>query len=156
MEQVRSYLLSVTAVCMIAVLCMRVVSLPRMKAVLRFVTGILILLVAVSALVSLDAEQIEQLARRMEWSLDLKQEDLEKTVNEQLSLHVKETAENYIEKYAQERGILVQAKVSVSEDQYPVPYAVTIIGTMTPQQKYDLERYLTQSLNIPTERQEWK
>lgn len=156
MEHIRAYLLSVTAVSLIAVLCLRMIDLPKVKAVLRFITGILVLLVAGSALVSISPEQIEKFASEMSLEFELSQEDLRQEVRNELAIHVQNTAENYIESKATDLGATIQARVTVSEDQYPIPVAVTIIGTLTPQQKNLLQQYLTQSLGISMERQVWK
>lgn len=156
MEQIRTYILSVIAVCMLSVVCLNLAKLPRIKAVLRFVTGLLVLLVAASALLDLDEKRFGQIADALEIPLQLDQADLEQDVQSKLASHVVDTAEAYIERYASEHGATIQAKVSITQEQYPVPYSVTLIGIVTPEQKAELAQYLYHSLNIPYERQVWK
>ncbi len=156
MEQIRSYFLAVTAVCMIAVLCLNLIELPKIKGVLRFLCGILVLFVAMSVFVSLDESKLNDILSGLDWDLELRQEDLEQEVSSQLAVHVQETAETHIEQYAQQLGAMLQAKVTVTQEQYPVPYSVILIGTVKPQHQIEISQYLSLSLNIPIERQEWK
>ena len=154
MDQIRSYLLSVTAVCMISAICLQMVQLPKIKGILRFVTGILVLLVVAS--IAPKAEELLQQADLSNWEFGVNKASLEENVQTQLAKHVVSTTEQYIEQKAAELGATIQARVQVSEEEYPVPYAVTVIGTLSPKQKTDLAEYLCYSLNIPYERQEWK
>lgn len=156
MVGIREYLISVIAACMIAVLCLQLVKQQTVKKVLRFVCGLLVLLVAASALVSLDMEYISGLMETMELQVNADKNSLEQDVYQQLSEHIQSTSENYIERKAYEFGATVQARVTLTQEEYPVPYSVTIIGILTPQQKQALSEYLDQSLAIPYERQEWK
>lgn len=156
MDQVRTYFMSVTAVCLITVLCLNLIELPKIKGVLRFLCGILVLLVAASAFISLEEINLNELLSGVEWDLELQKEDLEQEVTSQLAIHVQETTQTYIEQYAQQLGVTLQAKVTVTEEKYPVPYSVILIGTVDPQHRIEISQYLTLSLNIPMERQEWK
>lgn len=56
------------------------------------------------------------------------------------------------------RAMGLEAEVTVTvhlEDRYPVPWAVTIRGSPTGQQKSALETEIQDALGIPPERQEW-
>lgn len=156
MEGIRTYLLSVVAVCMLSVLCLQLVKQAQIKKVLRFVTGLLVLLIVVSPLVSLDEEQLRSITEKMDLSVGVDRDSLSQEVSEQLAQHVQSTAEAYIEEQAAQQGAVIQARVTVTQEQYPVPYSVVMIGTITPEQKEALTQYLSLSLGIPYERQEWK
>lgn len=156
MDRIRSYLLSVVAVAMLSILLLSMVKQEQLRRILRFVTGLLILVTVLSPVVQLDETSVLQGLEDLELGIRDKEEELSRHVDRELAAHVQKTAENYIEQKATELGAVIQAEVRVSEEQYPVPYSVSIIGILTPQQRSELAQYLTLSLGIPAERQEWK
>ena len=53
-------------------------------------------------------------------------------------------------------GLQLQAEVSVSETEEPVPWAVVLSGEVKPDQKRRLEAILEQELGIARENQQWQ
>lgn len=156
MEQIRGYLLSVVAVAMLSVLLLSLVKQEQLRRILRFVTGLLVLLTVLSPLLKLDEDFVLRVAEELELSIQGNIDALDGQVNRELARHVQDTTEKYIEQKAEEIGANIQAKVTVTEEKYPIPFSVEIIGTLTPQQREGLKQYLTLSLGISAERQEWK
>ena len=156
MNSIREYLISIVSVCMICVLAQQLLRREKMQKIIRFVGGVLILLTVVSPLLSFDADSLEDLWEKMSLQMDVTVEDLEESSKEALARHVKQTAENYIEEKARTLGATLQAEVVLSDEEYPTPFAVTLIGTVTSGQMQELTRYLSQDLGIAAERQEWK
>lgn len=156
MEQIRGYLLSVVAVAMLSVLLLSLVKQEQLRRILRFVTGLLLLLTVLSPLLKLDEDFVLRVAEELELSIQGNIDTLDEQVNRELARHVQDTTEKYIEQKAEEIGANIQAKVTVTEEKYPIPFSVEIIGTLTPQQREELKQYLTLSLGISAERQEWK
>ena len=156
MERVRSYLMSVVAVAMLSVFLLSFVKKEQLRRILRFVTGLIVLITVLSPLVQIDESTILQAVEDLELSVQLRKEEISDHVDRELARHVKETTEQYIEQKGSELGAIIQAEVQVTEDRYPIPYSVKIIGILTSHQKEELVQYLTLSLGISAERQEWK
>lgn len=156
MEAVRSYLVAIVAACMISVLASVLMRGSPLHKVVQLVGGILILLVAVSPLLSLDTEQLATRLEEFCASVEPDTAGMRQDVQSELARHIKQTCETYIEEKAAELGATVQAEVTLTQEEFPVPCGVTILGTLSPEQITALTDYLTNSLNIPSEQQEWK
>lgn len=155
MDSVRSYLLSVVAVCMLAVLANVLVKQSSIQKVVRLITGLLIVLVVLAPLLSVDIEALgEQLLALTEGSYD--SAEVENNYQNRLRQNIKETTEQYIENKATELGAYIQAEVTLSDEEYPIPSHVRIIGSLNYEQIQALTGYLTNSLGIAPEQQEWK
>ena len=156
MEAVRTYFVSIVAVCMISVLATVLVHDPKLKKIVRFVGGILILLVVAKPLMSLDGESLVRSIQRAEGSFAFDSSKIAQQSNQMLKELIKENTETYIEDKARELGAAVQAEVEVHDGEYPEPYSVTLIGTLNPVQAQQLQAYITDALGIAAEHQEWK
>ena len=156
METVRSYLISLVAVCMIAVLASVLVHGSPINKFVRFIGGILVLLVAVSPLLSVDTEKLSERLKEICEANSFDTSAVEEKTHSVLSEHIKKTTETYIENKAAELGAAIQAEVTLTNDEYPVPHKVRILGTLTAEQISSLAAYLTDSLGIAPENQEWK
>lgn len=156
MESAREYLLAIVAACMIAVLANAMIRNRTVKRVVRFVGGILVILAVVTPLLSLDADRLTAYLDFVTEEYGFDSVRVEKTMQEQLALHIKQTTETYIEQKASELGATVQAEVTLDEGTYPVPVHATVVGTLTPEQMSGLAAFMQDSLGIPTEEQEWK
>lgn len=156
METIRGYLISLVAVCMIAVLASVLLHGSPINKFVRLIGGILVLLVAVSPLLTVNTERLSE---RLEGICGTYAFDTDSVAEERrsfLSEHIMQTTETYIENKAAELGAAIQAEVTLTNDEYPVPNKVKIIGTLTVEQIESLAAYLTDSLGIAPENQEWK
>lgn len=156
MDEVRGYLISVIAVCMITVIADVLIQKSSLRKIVRLIGGILVLLVAVKPLLSLDMGQISSYLKEFNDSYSFDTGRIKSSQNELLKEHIKQTAETYIEDKATELGGMVQAEISLSEGEYPVPVGVTLIGTLSPEQVQALSAYIVSDLGIPTTEQEWR
>ena len=156
MEAIRTYLTAVVAVSMIAVLASALAHGSRMERVVRFSAGLLALLVCVTPLLRLDAQTLTDALEQAERALDYDASKTERTRQDMLRTLMQENTERAIEKQAEALGILVRADVTLTEDEYPQPWSVTLTGTPDQEQVRALSEFLSQSLGIPTERQTWK
>ena len=67
------------------------------------------------------------------------------------------TAINYLtENEAKSLGGTLQAEVTVSDGDYPVPVSVILIGSMPPEDAKTVSEYIETALGIPADRQEWR
>ncbi len=155
MNGIRGYLVAVVAVCMICVLALQMVQKESMRKLVRFVGGMLILLVVATPLLSFDMEDLAGFLEDASSRLDIDTSMIGETAENALAEHIKKTTETYIEQKANELGATVQAKVVLTEEEYPVPYSVEIIGSLTPAQQKELSLYMSRDLGIDVLRQEW-
>lgn len=155
MQGIRDYFTAVVAVCMLAVIVSGLAKKGNIQKVVRLVVGLLIVLVVLKPLgaVNLDALSMGFLELTGQ-ELDL--QEPEAAYRTALCEHIKESTERYIEDRANALGAYVQAEVTLSEDEYPVPIAVQIVGSLNTEQARSLYVYVTENLGITEENQEWK
>ena len=156
MEAVRGYLVAVVAVCMITVLASALIRDSKMQRVVRFVGGILILLVAAKPLLSLDMQELAASLQKAEFGTAFDAETVTDQNRKMLAELIKENTETYIEDKAAALGATVQAGVTVSDVDPPIPKEVTVIGTLNIEQQQRLQEYISDMLGIAPEYQEWK
>jgi len=156
MEEIRNYLISVVAVCMIPVLAGVLIQKSALQKIVRLLGGVLILLVAIRPLLSLDTDKITSYLEEFHTTYRFDTGRIKTSQDALLRQRVKQTAETFIENEAKEIGGTVQAEITLSEDEYPVPFAVRLTGTLTPEQVRTVSAYIENTLNIPPGRQEWR
>lgn len=154
MEGIKGYLVAIVAACMLTVVASVLVQKSPLRKIVRLIGGILILLVAVTPLLRLDMSQIVDYLQGSEYSFDTSA--VKQTWQSQLSEHIKQTTETYIENEAGRLGATVQATVTLTEEEYPVPCHAVLIGTVDADQMEALSEYMETSLGIPRTEQEWK
>lgn len=156
MEGIRNYLLSVVAVCMITVIAGVMIQKGSLQKIVRLIGGILVLLVAIRPLLTLDMEKISEYLQELNATYSFDTENIKSTQLELMRERVKASSEAYIENKAKELGGMLQAEVTLSDGDYPVPVGVTLIGTLTPEQARAVSEYIETALNIPASLQEWR
>lgn len=156
MEAIRSYLISVVAVCMVASITGVFIKNPIASKAVRLVSGILILLVVISPLLGFDFEDISDYIDSLMVS-DLPTDDeVVENAHRQLALQIKSSTEAYIENYAQQKGMLVQIEVRMNEEEVPTPTEIEITGTLTPDEIAELSAYIEQTIGITKDEQKWR
>ena len=154
MEGIKGYLVAIVAACMLTVVASVLVQKSPLRKIARLIGGILILLVAVTPLLRLDMSHIVDFLQGSEYSFDTSA--VEQTWQSQLSEHIKQATETYIENEADRLGATVQTKVTLTEEEYPVPCHAVLIGTVDADQLEALSEYMETSLGIARTEQEWK
>lgn len=153
MDAIRTYLLSVTAVCLISVLASSLVRQETVRKIVRFASGLLILLVVILPILSLDMEDVAAVFRSFRTEYD--QNDAQQQWHEQLSQHIKQTSEAYIVEKADALGATVHAEVTLNDDEYPQPIHVRIVGIVSLSQRQALAEYIRTAFGVAEEEQEW-
>ena len=72
-----------------------------------------------------------------------------------LEKHITDTVQAYILQQAQSLGVEINAEVTVSQDELPVPMSVTITGEISPYKKQQLISIIENDLAIARENQIW-
>ena len=154
MGGIKGYLVAIVAACMLTVVASVLVQKSPLKKIVRLIGGILILLVAVTPLLRLDLTQIVDILQNGEYSFDTSA--MEQKRQALLEDHIKQTTEAYIENEAACLGATVQAKVTLTEEEYPVPYHAILIGSVDTGQMNALTAYMETCLGIARTEQEWR
>lgn len=152
----KAYLIEITAAAILAALIRKLAPKSGAGRGARLGAGLLVLLCLIkplgrfyrdgTALFSRDWGQIDPMAS----------DEVSKEANRLMESLITQQAEAYILDKARAMGLEAEVTVTVQlEDRYPVPWAVTIRGSPTGQQKSALETEIQDALGIPPERQEW-
>ena len=154
MSGLREYLGGVVAVCLLAALAMATVQQDRIRSVVRLISGLLVVLVVLRPLPSLDWSELTDRFLSLAGG-EFDSEGVQQEYQKRLRENIQETTQRFIEEKAQELGAFVRAKVELTDEEYPVPAAARLIGIVNQNQFLELSRYMSESLGIPAERQEW-
>ena len=152
----KGYLIEITAAAILAALIRKLAPKSGAGRGARLGAGLLVLLCLLqplgrfyrdgTALFSWDWGQVDPMAS----------DEVSKEANRLMESLITQQAEAYILDKARAMGLEAEVTVKVRlEDRYPVPWAVTIRGSPTGQQKSALETEIQDALGIPPERQEW-
>lgn len=156
-QTIRSYLLGVIAVSILTVIVKSVVPSGAVKRAASVICGVLLMLCALSPLLSIDTEQIAQSIARTRMQTEAMQTGVEVKNRELVSSIIKEKTRTYIWDKAASLGLDITVEVEMRDDgEYPYPYAVTLTGQPNEQQRLSLTRTIAADLAIPAERQAWK
>ena len=153
MDGIKTYLLSVTAACLISVLACALVRQETVKKIARFSSGLLILLVVVLPILSLNMEDVAAVFRSFRVEYDTT--DAAATWQAQLAQHIKQTSEAYIEDKAAQLGATVRVEVTLNDAEYPQPVHVRIAGIVSLSQRQALAEYIRTAFAVAEEEQEW-
>ena len=155
MEAVRQYLVSVVAVCMITVPAIVFVRKESLQKTVRLIGGVLILLVAIRPLLHIDLKDLSEQFRQFTKQYEFDSDKIENDAKSQLAASVINGTENVIEQKATELGGILQARVTVSDGELPVPIHVKLIGSMPLDKIDEMKDFLCSAIQIPLEEQEW-
>ena len=154
MGGIGKYLSGVVAVCLLAALAMAVVRQERIRGLVRLTSGLLVVLVVLRPVPGLDWTGLtEKLLSLTDTEFD--SAGVHEKYQARLRENIKRDTQHFIEEKAADLGAFVKAEVTLSEDEYPVPVSVRLIGVVNHSQFSELSRYMRESLGIPMERQEW-
>lgn len=154
MTGIRAYLSSVVAVCLLAALAMALVQQERLRGLVRLISGLLVVLVVLRPLPGLNwSELSEGILSLTDGEFD--SAEVQREYQTRLRQNIKANTERFIEEKATSLGAFVKAEVELSEEEYPVPVAARLTGIVNHSQLTELSRFMSESLGIPTERQEW-
>lgn len=156
METIREYLVSVVAVCMITVPAMVFIKKESLQRIVKLVGGVLILIVAIRPLLHLDMDVLSDRLEEFTQKYEFDSATVEETVQSKMAEYVAESSAKVIEEKAQELGGILQAKVTVSDGELPVPTHVKLTGTMSLQAIEQMKDFLQTAFQLPPEEQEWE
>ena len=156
MEVVRGYLLRLTAGAFLSAGLLALIPKGTSKKAAAVLCGLVMLLLALTPLAQLDYDALSEAISRLELEKEEARTGIEIRNQELVTRIISGRVQAYILDKARAMGLEAEVTVTVHlEDRYPVPWAVTIRGSPTGQQKSALETEIQDALGIPPERQEW-
>ena len=127
----------------------------HITSLLKMITGITVALAVFAPILRNDSVRIDVRIDELIADRELAVQEGEQVALESISARIKQTTESYILEKANELGLDIQAEVTLREEYPPVPYGVTIKGTVSPYGRKQLQTYLLQNLEIAEENQIW-
>ncbi|MFI3312591.1 MAG: hypothetical protein R3Y62_01760 [Eubacteriales bacterium] len=150
-EFLRSYLLSIVAVSLFSTILLSLVPSSGIHRTLKFLCGLLLLLVTISPVVELELEPLQ--VETVEIPAVQTASDQEDLVAEL----IKSQVEAYIWDKANQLGCQVEVEVEMGQtDTYAYPEKVVISGEFTEVDQDILSVDFENNLAIPIQKQEWK
>lgn len=156
MESLKAYILSVVSAALLAGIAREILGKKSGTGVLVYlISGLLLAAVVMKPLASLDFADISY---HMPLS-DISAEDLiadgKRQSVQQKNVIIKQVTESYILDKAKEYHADIQAEVTLSDGDIPVPEYVCIRGAVSPYTKMQLTNYIQDELGIPEVNQKW-
>ena len=156
MEALRQYILSITVAAMACGLVLSIVPGGQFRGILKLICGVFLTLMVMKPLTILDPERIfSRFSGQWEAQGEAAAAFGEEVARDAMALYIKREAEAYILDKAGSLGIDVQADVTVSSEDIPLPERVTICGNIPDPTRLDLERIIQENLGIAKEDQHW-
>lgn len=156
MEDIRAYLLSVTAA---AILCGIMNTLTGTKgtiaAVMKLLSGIVLSLAVLQPLGSLALEDLGDYLQGVNLDAADAVEAGTQQTNLALGARIKEQTEAYILDKAAELSLELTVEVQLDSGSLPKPVRVVLRGAASPHAKTTLQELIYQELGIPKEAQTW-
>lgn len=156
MEDIRQYLLSVTAA---ALLCAILNGLIGKKGAygtaIKLVTGLFLALTVICPWMKLEIIDISSYSDDLLSEADSIAASGELMADNALAAIIKSQTETYILDKATALNLEVTAEVTMSNTDPPTPCAVTVRGIASPYAKQMLSQYIANELGIPEESQLW-
>lgn len=156
MEEIRSYILSVTAA---AILCAMVTALAGkggpLSALLKLMTGVVMAAVVISPVVKVSTVNLNRYLDSLNLDAIAAVDAGTNSTREQTHARIKEQLESYILDKA--AGLSVDMSVDVVLDgETMLPASVTIEGNASPYARTVMKNILHEDLGIPLEALTWK
>lgn len=146
----REYLLSIVAVSLFSTVLLALVPSSAIHRTLKFVCGLLLLLVTIAPVVQLDLSQWQVEA------VELPTAQVTSSQGELVAALIKSEAEAYIWDKANQLDCQVEVEVEMGQtDTYAYPEKVVISGKFTEVDRDILSVDFENNLGIPIEKQEW-
>ena len=153
----REYLLSIVAAAFVVSLLSCFPQKKQLRRVLTLCGGLYLMLCLLRPVIALEYGEVEAFFREFTVKTPDFSDTLEENQRKSASI-IKDTTREYILDKARTLGAELEAEVTLAalSDTYEYPYHVTLTGQWTQAQRTALTQYISQTLGIPEERQEWK
>lgn len=156
MDQLRSYLLSITAAAVISAIILQITGNKSATGkILKTVTGLFMSVTLLSPLIRFRIRDMEKYIDEFRLSSEYAAGQGVEMAREELSHIIKDQTESYILDEASKMGMEMSVEVKLSESNPPQPCFVILQGAVSPYQKKYLSQHITDKLGISQENQQW-
>ena len=156
MGSLRRYILAIVTAAILGGILTGIVRDGSCGKLLKLMCGVFFLLTAIQPITGVRIPDLSQWVQAYSSEAEQAAQWGENYFARQREAIIKEKTEAYILDKAGQLGLQLQAEVSVSETEEPVPWAVVLSGEVKPDQKRRLEAILEQELGIARENQQWQ
>ena len=156
MDQLRSYLLSITGAAVISAIILQITGNKSATGkILKIVTGLFMSVTLLSPLIRFRLRDMEQYIDDFRLSSEYAVGQGMQMASEELSRIIKDQTESYILDEASKMGMEMSVEVKLSDSNPPQPCFVILQGAVSPYQKKYLSQHITDKLGISQENQQW-
>lgn len=155
MEGLRQYILSVVAAALICSLVSCVMPQGKARQLLRLLCGAVLTTVVLGPLMGIDNIPLSDFLEQWEVDAAYYTDQGEQMTQDALAESIKGQTEAYILDKADALGTAIQAEVTLSQSDPPVPVSVTLTGEASPYVRSRLEAILESDLGIAKENLKW-
>lgn len=156
MDGLRDY---VFHLCITALICTVLLRFARgtgtVKLVLKLLCGIVLAYSAISPLKQLQIPEFDKVISEFQEEASIAMRWGKETSGIAIREGISQGAEAYILEKAKALNLDLLVEVELSDDEIPVPVAVSLTGNVAPYAKTVLGNTIAQDLNIPKENQKW-
>lgn len=156
MDQIKSYLLRLTAAALICGIASCLVNNKKLSgSLVKLLSGVFMTLVVLGPILHLQLGGIGDFTPKIEQSAMEAAEDGKNTAMEAWVKGIKEAAQAYILDKAESYGAQLTVEVTVEPSQPPTLVGIHLKGSISPYGKKMLQEVISQQLGIPEEDQTW-
>ena len=156
MELLKEYILSVVSAALLVGITREILGKKSgMGAFIYLISGLLLMAVVIKPIATLDLSELAYHLPLAEVSAEDLILDGQQQFTEGQNAIIKQTVEAYILDKAKEYSAEITVEVTLSNGDVPVPWDVTVRGTVSPYTKMQLIHYIEDELGIPEVNQKW-
>jgi hypothetical protein len=156
MEGVREYLLSVTTGAMLCgILYSLIGEKGSISGLFRLIGGLFLCFLVIAPFARVELKDFTRIPQDILFDARNAARQGEKERQESLRQIITDETRSYIMDKARSYGAEIQVKITLSQEDPPVPNWCTITGKISPFVKQQLQKVLTNELMIPEENQRW-
>ncbi len=156
MEDLRQYLLSVTAAALVCALAGRLLPKSGMvTSIGKTVMGLFLALTVISPWAKLQLSQLEDLQLNLQQDSAYAVSEGVEATKQNLHDIIKARAEAYILDKAEDLQLSLSVQVELAGEDIPVPAAVALQGAASPYAKMRLQSIIAEDLGVAREDQLW-
>ncbi len=154
MEQVREYLLSVTAAAILCGIAMTLVGKQgSISALVKLICGLVLAVTAISPWTKLELLDLSEYTKGLGLEAAAASDDGIAMANAAQEAIITERTEAYILDKATAMGLALSVEVTLTDG---VPTQAVLSGAVSPYERKQLTQYIADELGIPEENQQWK
>lgn len=156
MENIYAYILRIVAA---ALLCGISQSFSDDKkttgAIIKIVTGLLMAVTILSPIIELRIDDFTDYLNNLQNETASVVSDGTQVGQREQAHIITQKCEAYILDKAENLGLTLEVQLQLSDDDNPFPKSITIKGAVSPYAKSVLSAYITDTLGIPEDKQQW-